>query len=585
MCGIFGYVGPRKNAAELILKSLKSLEYRGYDSWGIVVQSTDKLFLDKHVGKISKATTSLPAANLGLGHTRWATHGGVTEANAHPHLSCQGELALVHNGIIENYQDLKKPLRGHKFRSQTDSEVIAHHLEDLSPKLGLREALRRVFKKVDGLNAFVVTSFGEEKLVAAKNGSPLVVGLGSGENFIASDGAAILPYTRKLVFLEDGQMVELTRNQALFFDVTTGRRIQPKVFQVDWSTEEASLGRYQHFMIKEILEQPRVIRNIAENYAKQVTSMAKLLSSAHGIFLIGCGTAAHAALTGEYLFSRVAGKHVNFSVGSEFNYLEHFLNSKSLVLALSQSGETIDVIEPVTSAKKIGVKIASLVNTLGSTLYRLSDAKILLGAGPERCVCATKSFTAKLAVLLMISYALGSKVKVAQELLLKTAQAIEVVTSPKYTAKIRRLAKKISQQEHIYIIGRGLNYPTALEAALKIKEVSYIHAEGFAGGELKHGVIALVERGTPCIVFAPNDETYGAMVSNAMELRARGGYIIGISPKDNEAFDVYLPVADLGDASPIINAVPAQLLAYYLATSLGKDPDKPRNLAKSVTVK
>lgn len=561
------------------------MEYRGYDSWGIAVQSSSAIAIDKHIGKISNAKTNLPSSTLALGHTRWATHGGVTDANAHPHPDCSGSLALIHNGIVENYQELRRGLKGHKFLSQTDSEVVAHHIEQLMPKLGVLEALRRVFNKTTGLNAFVVIARNEEKLVAAKNGSPIVLGVGKDENFIASDSSAILPYTKKLIFLEDGQMAELTKDYIKIFNSKTGREIKPQITEVDWKIEEDNLGKFKHFMIKEIFDQPRVIRNIASTYKDRVESMCALIKDAQGTFLIGCGTAANAALTGTYLFSRIAKKHLNFAVASEFNYLEDFLNSKSLVIALSQSGETIDVIEPVTQAKKIGVTVAALVNNLGSTLYRLSDEKILLGAGPERSVCSTKAFTAKLAVLTMLAYTTAGKLKESEDLLLKTAKGIEDILKPSYLAHVKKLAKKIKNRTDIYIIGRGLNYPTALEAALKIKEVSYIHAEGFAGGELKHGVIALIEKGTPCIVFAPTDETYQAMISNAMELKARGAFIIGVSPKRNEVFDLYLPVRDVGDASPIINAVPAQLLAYYLATELQLDPDKPRNLAKSVTVK
>ena len=585
MCGIFGYVGKRRTAPQIVLDGLKILEYRGYDSWGIAAPGRSGLEVDKHTGKISVASTKLANATIALGHTRWATHGGVTDANAHPHLDCQAGLALIHNGIVENYQELKASLPTHKFLSETDSEVVAHQIEELVESLGVREAVREVFNQVRGLNAFVVISSTEQKLVAAKNGSPIVIGLGKGENFISSDSTAILPYTKRLIFLEDGMLAEITTDSVMIFNAKTGRAVKPQITTVDWEVETATVGEFPHFMIKEISEQPRVIRNIATTYADQVESLAKLIKDAFGTYFIGCGTAGNAALTGTYLFSHIAHRHVNFAYGSEFNYLEDFLTPKSLVIALSQSGETIDVIEPVTRAKKNGVQLTSITNSLGSTLYRLSDAKILLGAGPEKSVCATKSFTAKLAVLTMLAYTLDGGVKEAAKVLLAAADGIEEVIGKPYQQQILKLVKKIKLHQHIYIIGRGLNYPTALEAALKIKEVSYIHAEGFAGGELKHGVIALIEKGTPCIVFAPIDETYQAMISNAMELKARGAYIIGVSSKPNQVFDTLLPVPDVGNASPIVNAIPAQLLAYHLAVALGYDPDKPRNLAKSVTVK
>ena len=585
MCGIFSYVGRRNDAAEITLTALKALEYRGYDSWGVAVPAGDKMLVDKHVGKISVAQTSLPNSHIAIGHTRWATHGGVTDENAHPHLDCHSSLSLIHNGIVENYQELKDELKGHHFLSQTDTEVIAHHLESSIPEKGAREALRSIFNRSNGLNAFVFLDKSEQKIIAAKNGSPIVLGVGDGENFLASDSAAILPYTNRLIFLDDGQLAELTPDSVHIFDAHTGQELKPQITEVDWKVEDDSLGSYDHYMIKEISEQPRVIRSIATTYAPQIEKLASLIRDSYGTYFIGCGTAGNAALTGSYLFSHIAKRHVNFAPGSEFNYLEDFLKPESLIIALSQSGETIDVIEPVTAAKRKGVKLASITNNLGSTLYRMSDAKILLGAGPERCVCSTKAYTAKLAILTMLAYALNGGVGEAEEILLTAAAGIEKMLTENYLNQVKEVANYLTQKDHLYIIGRGLSYPSALEAALKIKEVSYIHAEGFAGGELKHGVIALIEPGTPCIVFAPNDETYDAIISNAAELKARGAYIIGISPRTHSLFDAHLATPDVGNASPVASAVPAQLLGYFAATTLGHDPDKPRNLAKSVTVK
>jgi len=585
MCGIFSYVGRRNDAAEITLTGLKALEYRGYDSWGVAVPAGDKMLVDKHVGKISVAQTSLPNSHIAIGHTRWATHGGVTDENAHPHLDCHSSLSLIHNGIVENYQELKDELKGHHFLSQTDTEVIAHHLESSIPEKGAREALRSIFNRSNGLNAFVFLDKSEQKIIAAKNGSPIVLGVGDGENFLASDSAAILPYTNRLIFLDDGQLAELTPDSVHIFDAHTGQELKPQITEVDWKVEDDSLGSYDHYMIKEISEQPRVIRSIATTYAPQIEKLASLIRDSYGTYFIGCGTAGNAALTGSYLFSHIAKRHVNFAPGSEFNYLEDFLKPESLIIALSQSGETIDVIEPVTAAKRKGVKLASITNNLGSTLYRMSDAKILLGAGPERCVCSTKAYTAKLAILTMLAYALNGGVGEAEEILLTAAAGIEKMLTENYLNQVKEVANYLTQKDHLYIIGRGLSYPSALEAALKIKEVSYIHAEGFAGGELKHGVIALIEPGTPCIVFAPNDETYDAIISNAAELKARGAYIIGISPRTHSLFDAHLATPDVGNASPVASAVPAQLLGYFAATTLGHDPDKPRNLAKSVTVK
>jgi glucosamine--fructose-6-phosphate aminotransferase (isomerizing) len=583
MCGIFGYVGKRNNAAEIVLEGLKNLEYRGYDSWGVVVEGGEGLTVEKKVGKIGEAKVSLPSSNVGLGHTRWATHGGVSVENAHPHLDCTKTLAVVHNGIVENFSKLRKELKKHEFVSETDTEVIVHLVEDLIQTKTLSEALREAFRKIVGLNA--VVSLKGNQLVVARNGSPLVLGLGEGEFFVSSDASAILPHTKEVVFLEDNQAAVLDAGGIKVLDLSSGQEIRLKAQKLDWKSEQANLGQYPHFMIKEIYEQPKVIENIVKTSEKQVEELADLIQRSYGTFLVGCGTAAHAALVGQYLFSRVARRHVNFNVGSEFGYLEHFLTPKSLVLALSQSGETIDIIDSIKNAQNKGARVASLTNVLGSTLYRMSDYKILLGAGPEKSVCATKSFTAKIALLFLLSFALGGRKREGKEVLEQTLKEVKRLLREENVKAVEKLADKIKDKEHLYIVGRGLSYPVSLEAALKVKEVSYIHAEGFAGGELKHGVIALIEKGTPCVVFAPRDETYGAIISGAMEMKARGGYIIGISFEDHEVFDNWLKVEDTGDGSAVTNSVVGQLLAYFLAVKRGCDPDKPRNLAKSVTVK
>lgn len=586
MCGIFGYIKNEKLPSQTLIEGLKTLEYRGYDSWGIVIKENNRFLTDKHIGRIGEAKTFLPSSSLGLGHTRWATHGGVTQINAHPHLDCTSRFALVHNGIVENYEELKKILlkKGHKFVSETDSETIIHLIEECAKKYSFPEAVRLAFGKLKGLNAIIVLSSKDEKIVAAKTGSPLVVGLGKKGNFIASDAVALLPHTRRVVFLEDGQVVTLDKGKIKLVDLA-GKNLQPRIQRIDWKQESVDLGKYPHFMIKEIAEQPKIIQNLILNSTPQIKKLAKMIKKSYGTYLVGCGTAAYACLCGQYLFSRIGKRHVNAAFGSEFGYQLDFLTSKSLVLALSQSGETIDIIESVGKAKKKGAKIACLVNNLGSTLYRMSDFKMLLGAGPEKCVLATKSFTAKLAILVLLAYQLAGYLERGKNSLKKAVLSTEKILKKEYQAKIKTLAKRLANQEHIYTIGRGQSYPIALESALKIKEVSYIHAEGFAAGELKHGVIALVEKETPCLVFAPNDETYGAVLSGAMEMKARGGFIIGVSFKNHEVFDYFLPVADCGEATAIPNVVVAQLLAYNLAIKLGRDPDKPRNLAKSVTVK
>jgi glucosamine--fructose-6-phosphate aminotransferase (isomerizing) len=590
MCGIFGYSGQKDNAAELVFQGLKDLEYRGYDSWGVAVYAGRGLEIEKEVGKIGDHKLTLPKASVGIGHTRWATHGGVTRANAHPHTDCTKDLALIHNGIIENFEEIRTSLKpNHIFHSQTDTEVVAHLLEELTPNMEFAEAVRQAFLRLDGMNVIVALDKQTKRIVAAKKGSPLVLGVADEGIYLASDASAILPYTNNLIFIEDGWLVEIAGTPQgatiQIIDAESNSSVNVKPQKVSWGVSESHLGHYDHFMIKEIHEQPTVLRHLAANAVDKVGPLAEIIKPAYGSFMIGCGTASYAALSGSYLFSRIARKHTNSVAGSEFFYQEQYLTPESLVIAISQSGETMDIVESVQLAKKHHSKIVAVTNSLGSTLYRLSDAQVLLDAGVEKAVCSTKAFTAMVATLLLLAYQLDGQLEHAQDLLLRTADDIENMLRPERLEYIQQIARYIGDFEHTFIIGRGLSYPAALEAALKIKEVSYIHAEGFAGGELKHGVIALIEKGTPCIVFAPNDETQAAIISNAMELKARGGHIIGIGPTNHSVFDDWIKADDVGDASILTSVVPAQLLGYYLALARGYDPDKPRNLAKSVTVK
>lgn len=590
MCGIFGYVGHKKTASTVVLRGLTTLEYRGYDSWGIAVgaEKSVPIAIKKKIGKIGDATvTELPASTIGFGHTRWATHGGITDINAHPHLDCSGSIAVIHNGIIENYEILKQKLikKGHRFLSQTDTEVAAHLIEEYAKHMLFSKAFQKAFNEMEGLNAIIAFDAQGKTLVAARNGSPLVVGFGTEENFLASDAVALLPYTRQVHFLEDDQMAILSDDKLEIYDIKTGEFVHPKKQRLDWSISEVVKGKYPFFMLKEIHEQPGIIADIAVNNTLQAEKLALHIKKSYGSYLVGCGTASYACLAGSYLFSKIAHRHINWAVGSEFGYHQDFLTDKSLVIALSQSGETMDTLEAVKKAKEKGVKIFAIVNVVGSTLYRMADYKTLISAGTEKSVASTKAFTATLAHLTLLSYALLGDVAMGQKVILLAAKSTKQVLSAKNTDRIRALAKMLKTREHIYVIGRGLSYPASLETALKIKEISYIHAEGFAAGELKHGVIALVTQGTPCIAFLPNDETYGANLAGAMEMKARGGYIIGISYKPHEVFDYYLPVVDAAQATIIPNVVTAQLLAYYLTIERGFDPDKPRNLAKSVTVR
>jgi len=591
MCGIFGYVGKRKDGQKIVFDGLKSLEYRGYDSWGVGVVPGDasgRIAVKKRTGKIGNSNIDdLPGGSLSFGHTRWATHGGVTQANAHPHLDCSGKIAIIHNGIFENYEEVKNKLLsgGHKFISETDTETLTHLIEDNAKKATFSEAVRAAFNKMDGLNAVIAVSTKEKSLVAARNGSPLVIGFGKNENFLASDAAALLPYTRNVYFLEDNEMAILTPDGVNVLDVKSGKKITPDIKKLDWKIENGEKGKYESYMLKEIFEQPQIISDIATSGAAQAEEIAEIVRKARGTYLVGCGTASYACLAGSYLFSKLAKRHVNPAIGSEFGYSLDFLNKDSLVIAISQSGETMDILESVKKAKDRGAKILSLVNVQGSSLYRLSDYKMMIGAGQERAVASTKAFTGMIGHLILLANSLNGGVRGGQKSLIAGAASINEVLSTKSLKNIDKLASQIVNNKHIYVIGRGLSYPASLETALKIKEISYIHAEGLAAGELKHGPLALIEKGTPCISFLPNDETYGANLAGAMEMKARGGYIIGISYKPHEIFDYYINVPDAGEASIIPEVVVAQVLAYYLTLKKGLDPDKPRNLAKSVTVK
>lgn len=588
MCGIFAYLGPKKNAGEIVLEGLKSLEYRGYDSWGIVAKKTDSsIFLKRKVGKIGNATLPKFNSSIGIGHTRWATHGGVVEKNAHPHSDCKQEIFVVHNGIVENFEKIKKDLikKGHQFKSETDTEVIAHLLEEkkLPSRHDRTNLVHSIFKQLKGLNAIIIFIPKTEEFFAIKNSSPLVFGFNekTKEYYLSSDYAGILQHTNKLYYLEDNQLLLLNNAGYQLFN-RSGKKIDLIFSEFKLDKNTLALGSYPHYMLKEINEQPKVLLNIVNTYKKTIQDLAQIVKKAYGTYLIGCGTAYYACLAGTYLFSKIAKRHTNASIGSEFAYLEDFLTSRSLILALSQSGETIDIIAPMKKAKQKRTKIVAVTNVLGSSLYRLADHKILLAAGPEKCVLATKSFTAKITILHLLAHSLNGGYDKGAIQIIKAVKEVEKIINNK---QIPKLAEKLKNRQHIFVLGRGTSYPTALESALKIKEGSYIHAEAFAGGELKHGVIALVEKGTPIFSYNPHDETYEDTLSSTYEVKARGAYIIGISNKRSPVYDEFIQVEDCKEATIIPNVVIAQLLGYYLTLALGYDPDKPRNLAKSVTVK
>lgn len=585
MCGIYAYVGTRQDAGDIILDGLRSLEYRGYDSWGVAIKSIDgSVVVRKKPGKIGDNTMDKASSTIGIGHTRWATHGGVTESNAHPHIDCSGEVVIVHNGIVENFETLKNDLlkKGHVFGSQTDTEVIAHLIEEKrKTEKDMKKIMSDVFHEIGGMNAIIAFLPGSEEIYAVKNGSPLVIGQSSDEYILASDSSAILPYTNSVYFMEDNEMLIVSREGFKLMD-EVGKDTDIAFTKLQYGSEAVKLGTFQHYMMKEIHEQPAVMKTILDQQLDDIRTIADVIKHAYGTYFVGCGTASYAGLAGTYLFSKIAKRHVNAAVASEFAYLTDFLKDTSLVVALSQSGETIDVISCIKEAKRKGSKVLAMTNVNGSTLYRQAHYRLLLNAGPEKAVVSTKAYTAKITMLYLLAHAVAGTLDTGVQTMRKAITQTEaIIQSP----LIAGIAEKLETARDVFVLGRGVSYAAALEAALKVKETSYVHAEGFAAGELKHGVIALIEPGTPVLVFNPSDETYDDTLSSAHEVKARGAYIIGISDKPNPVYDEYIEVGDCSEATLIPNVVIAQLIGYWLALSKGYDPDKPRNLAKSVTVK
>lgn len=594
MCGIFGYVGKRTDATDLAVEGLKSLEYRGYDSWGVAWKQDGALSVKKEIGKISgvNGRELSEHCSLAIGHTRWATHGGVTVENAHPHLNEDKTIAVVHNGIVENYQELRDDLKakGHIFISQTDTEVIPHLIEEFLKETGdFAHAVRLACRRFKGRYALLAVHTTSDTIVAARTGSPLIVGVerdnGHSGFYIASDTPAFMKHTRTVQYLDDGEMVVSDGKSILFSDIETGEERIKREIVINWTAEQAEKGSFDHYMMKEIMDQKESVARAVNQNDEEINTIANAIRNAKGTFLVACGTAHKACMAAEYFFSVVAEHHVNVAAASEFKLYHHFLKPESLLIVVSQSGETADVLEAMNVAKSKGAKVLSIVNTAGSSIERQSDYSLHINAGPERAVASTKALTGQLAVLLLTSYALAGKLAEGKKVLLETSSMINDMLNPRYVERLHNLADRIKRQEDLYIIGKSWNYPMAMESAIKIQEVSYIHAEGFAGGELKHGPIALIEEGTPCIVLVGNDEVTPDILSNAVQLKARGALVIGIAPENNEIFDEWIKVPDAGSAQPLVNIIPIQVLAYELAVQRGKDPDMPRNLAKSVTVK
>ena len=590
MCGIIAYKG-KENATAIVINGLKYLEYRGYDSWGIVYLNNQKAHLLKKVGKIGDfdGENKLLNSSVAMAHNRWATHGKVSVANAHPHFSCDKNIFVVHNGIIENYEILKEELikKGHHFVSQTDTEVIPHLIEEYRKKNSFVAACEKTFHALGGLFAIVVLDKQTGEIIGTRKGSPLVMGIGDKGLFLASDVPAFLNKTNKVIFLDDGETVHIIDWQTYRIKNLSSKILKKKINTIKWSKEEAEKGKHPHFMIKEIKEIPEAIKRAALQDNKKLRLAVNLIKKSPCLFFVACGTAGHSCLAAQYLFSSLLKKPTGFSVASEFKNFLPALDKKTLLIAVSQSGETIDTIEAVKKAKEKGLKVLSLVNVMGSTLTRTSDYVLMINAGPEKCVLATKSYLSQLSLILLLVFsAFGQKEKGERELKRISRQITQLFEDKSFILKIKQLARKLSPLKHTYVIGRSYNYPTALETALKIKEGCYIQTEAFAGGELKHGVIALIEKGTPCIIHLAKGEEEDNTLINAMELKSRGAFIIGIGPEKKKDFDFFIEVPEVEEVfSLLVNIVPIHLLSYYIALEKGIDPDKPRNLAKSVTVK
>ena len=608
MCGIVGYIGPRETA-KVLIDGLRRLEYRGYDSAGIAVFHRGKIEIRRKEGKLTKLEELIGKetfdGKVGIGHTRWATHGRPSDENAHPHKA--GKVAVVHNGIIENYLPLKEILKskGHVFTSETDTEIISHLIDEfLQEGYSSLEAVKHALDKIKGSYALGILLEGEEQsLIAARKESPLVIGLGKGEYFVASDIPPVLPYTREFIFMEDGEVALLSSQGVKFFDAQGGEvKKEPK--QVNWNPLMAEKGGYKHFMLKEIFEQPRAVIDtirgrISEEKGDAVLEDvhfdAKFLKKMRRINLIACGTSYHAALVGKFLIEEFCRIPVEADIGSEFRYRNPIIEEDHFLIAISQSGETADTLAALREAKRKGAMTLGICNVVESSLAREADHVIYTHAGPEIGVASTKAFTTQLVILFLLGLRMGRELG---HLTSETGKTLigELVRVPhlmeeflKTSHQVEKIARKYLHARDFLYLGRGINYPIALEGALKLKEISYVHAEGYPAGEMKHGPIALIDREMPVVVLATRNAVYEKVISNIEEVRAREGKIIALaSPSDREIVkkvdDVIFIPETLPSLTPILLTLPLQLLAYYMADFKGTDVDQPRNLAKSVTV-
>lgn len=607
MCGIVGYLGNRM-ATEVLVEGLSKLEYRGYDSAGVAINTGNELEIRKFKGRLAVLAEDLEKnpinGGLGIGHTRWATHGEPSDVNSHPHFNMDRTIAVVHNGIIENYMELKEELQaeGVKFLSQTDTEVVAH-LVDKYYEGNLLDAVYKATQRLRGAYALgVICKDNNQELVSVRKDSPLVVGLGEGENFIASDIPAILKYTRNVYFLENGEFVHIVGDKVTILNENR-EVVNKEVNEITWDVESASKGGYEHFMLKEIYEQPNgvketLVRRLNENgeiHLDDIKMTKEDLDNINRVYIVACGTAYHAGLIGKFAIEKFAKIPVITDIASEFRYRDPFIDDKTLLILVSQSGETADTLASLRYAKERGARILSVTNVVGSSIARESDDVFYTWAGPEISVASTKAYTTQLVSFYMIALDFAiKKGTITREYYNEMIEKLKEMPSKveealKQEDHIKEIAKTLKEKHSAFYLGRGLDYNIAMEGALKIKEISYIHAEAFAAGELKHGTIALIEKGTPVVAIASQGELFEKMVSNMEEVRARGAYVIAVAQEKNKEVEksadevIYIPnVEDV--LSSILTVLPLQLLSYYVAVERGCDVDKPRNLAKSVTV-
>ena len=612
MCGIVGYCGPRK-VVPVVLEGLRRLEYRGYDSAGIVYLEEDKLVKHRSKGKLSKLENIIDSAiiapsHIGLGHTRWATHGAPTKENAHPHSDCTGELVVIHNGIIENYHSLRTELKekGHVFSSETDTEVLAHLIEEYLDT-DLVAAVKQAIERIEGAYAIGVLWSGmNDTIIGVRNQSPLVLGLGGEEgNFLASDIPAFLPYTNKVIFLDDMELAVITSQSCEVQSLQTGLPVEKKVNTIDWNAGMAEKAGYKHFMLKEIFEQPQAITNTISGRFNPETGEVDLpeinldreaIDSFDRIFLVACGTSWHAALIAKYWIEKFARIPVEVDIASEFRYRNLLINERVLTVSISQSGETADTLAGIRRAREMGSKVVTICNVVGSTMTREADGTIYTHAGPEIGVASTKAFISQLAALFLFTLFLARKKEtISSEKSRELGKALIDIAGvvdrelPRIRAEIEDLIDDFWDCRDFLFVGRGLSFPIALEGALKLKEISYIHAEGYASGELKHGPIALIDKEMPIVALIPRDGVYQKSLSNVEEIKARKGRLILFGTEGDSHLAkltddvIYLPEVH-EEMNPILYTIPAQILSYEIAARRGCDVDQPRNLAKSVTV-